>query len=270
MRQHRFLTLMLASAAALTLTACQSAAGPETPPPDTPAPVETPTPPPATPTPAPAEAPVWGTYTVEQDYFAGDGETLVLRIHCELPHVENPEACPAGAAINAWYEDEGRSRLLEAEDQYELQVADYDISTVTGFQFQPMTQEMTSQVVYEDNGIISIRRELYVDFGGAHPQVYRLSEQFDAATGARLAFADLFSDAEGVMELVTAAFLEHTELKDAGLSREEVAVACQPENFYLSDEGYVFWIQAESLPAVHSPLEVTLSFDALAGLTRHG
>ena len=99
MRQHRFLTLMLASAVALTLTACQSAAGPETPPPDTPAPVETPTPPPATPTPAPAEAPVWGTYTVEQDYFAGDGETLVLRIHCELPHVENPEACPAGAAI---------------------------------------------------------------------------------------------------------------------------------------------------------------------------
>ena len=270
MRQNHFLTLMLASAVALTLTACRSAAGPETPPPATPAPVTTPTPLPPTPTPAPAEAPVWGESTVSKDFFAGDGETLVLQVRYVLPHVENPDTCPAGAAINAWYEAEGRDRLLEAEDQYELQVADYDVSTAAGFDFQPMVQEMTSQVVYEDNGVISVRRELYVSFGGAHPQVYRLSESFDAVSGERLAFADLFTGAEEVMDRVTDAFLTQTELGEAGLAREEVAVACQPENFYLTDEGYVFWIQAESLPAVHSPLEAAIPFDQLSDLSRHG
>lgn len=270
MNRSCLFTLTMASVLALALTACQPAAGPEAPPSSTPAPVETPAPLPATPTPTPAEPPLWGESTVSQDFFAGDGESLVLRLHCVLPHVDNPDACPAGEAINAWYAAEGRSRLLEAEDQYELQVADFDVSAVAGFQFQPMSQEMTSQVVYEDNGVISVRRELYVNFGGAHPQVYRLSEQFDAATGQRLAFADLFTDAEGVMEQVASAFLERTELGEAGLTREEVAVACQPENFYLTSEGYVFWIQAESLPALHSPLEVTLSFDSLSALSRHG
>lgn len=270
MRKNRFLPWIFAAGAALALTACQPAAGPETPPSHTPAPAETSTPLPATPAPAPAEAPVWGESTISKDFFAGDGETLVLRLNCVLPHVENPDMCPAGEAINAWYAAEGRDRLLEAEDQYELQVADYDVSTAAGFDFQPMVQEMTSQVVYEDNGVISVRRELYVSFGGAHPQVYRLSEQFDAGTGHRLAFADLFTGAEEVMDRVTDAFLTQTELGEAGLTREEVAVACQPENFYLTDEGYVFWIQAESLPAVHSPLEAVISFDQLSDLSRHG
>ena len=55
----------------------------------------------------------------------------------------------------------------------------------------------------------------------------------------------------------------------AGFTEAQITAAYQPEHFYLTEEGFVFWIQGNDLPALHSPVEVTLSFDSLADL-RHG
>lgn len=268
MKQIRFANAALALALTLTLAACHSPAPAETLPPSAPPrPAETAGPVQSTPTPPP-ELPVWGEQTFSRAFCAGDG-TPVLQVSYTLPMVQNAAACPAGAAINAWYQAEGQARLTEAEEQHEAQVADYDVSSALGFSFQPTVEEMRSEVVYEAQGIISIRRELYVSFGGAHPTVYRLSEQFHAETGEKLAFADFFTDADTVMGRVADAFWE-TELGEGALSREEVAVACHPENFYCTEEGYVFWIQGGSLPAVNSPLEVTIPWDRFADVSRYG
>ena len=266
MKRNAILSGLLAGALVLTLAACApQEPEPSVTPSAVPAPTASAT---AGPEPTPAaEVPVWGDQVFAKTFTAGDGAT-VLTASFTLPLVQNTDACPAGTAINDWYKQEGSSRMLEAEEQYEMAVADYDVSQAAGFPFSPTRQEMTSAVVYEDGGVISVRRELYVTTqGAAHPSVFLLAENFDAATGEKLSFARFFSDADAVRERVVDAFASQYGLED---SRDAVTVAWQPERFYLSAEGYVFWLAGGELPGVNSPIEVTLSYDSMEDVSVYG
>ena len=270
MKRYAILTGLLAGALALSLGACspREPAPSLTPAPASSAPAEpTPTPEPTpAPTPVP-EPPAWGEQVFARTFTAGDG-TTVLTVSFTLPLVQNTDACPAGAAVNAWYKEEGDSRMLEAEEQYEMAVADYDVSQAAGFPFSPTTQEMTYTVAYEDENLISIRRELYVAAeGAAHPSAFLLAETFDAATGEKLGFSRVFTDADTVRERAVDAFVSQYGLED---SRDAVTVAWQPERFYLSAEGYVFWLAGGELPGVNSPIEVTLSYESMEDVSVYG
>ena len=59
--------------------------------------------------------------------------------------------------------------MLEAEETYEMAVADYDVSKAAGFPFYPTTQEMTYQIAYADEKVISVCRDLYVSSEGRPP-----------------------------------------------------------------------------------------------------
>ena len=275
MKRNKLFPAALALPLAFALTCC---AKPAPAPVDTaaPTPVATAAPVPEatpTPTPAPAEPPVWGEQAFRRTFTAGDG-TQVMSVSYTLPMVQNTDACPAGTAINAWYQTEGHNRLMEAEEQYEMVVADYDVSTDAGLPFTATVQEMTSRVTYEDEAVISVAREWYLNSGGAYPTVFRLSEQFDAQTGSQLGFADFFSDTDAALERIVSAFLAQGEISRAissgALSEEQVRLSFQPEHFYLTEEGYTFWLQGNDLPALHTPVEVTLSYDALKDVSLHG
>lgn len=277
MKRIRLLSGLLAGALALTLAACgpredpepsvspsalpapSPSASPETEPTPTPSPEATP---------APAAEPVWGEQSFARTFTAGDG-TTVLSVNYVLPLVQNTDACPAGTAINDWYKAQGADLLGYAEDNYEMSVSDYEVSKASGYSFTPTTEEMTYEVTYADEAVYSVRRTWTVSGAMPYSSTFRLSEQFDAATGAKLGFADLFADADGVGERVVAAFLAQEEIAAGGFTEAQITAAYQPEHFYLTEEGFVFWIQGNDLPALHSPVEVTLSFDSLADL-RHG
>ena len=53
-------------------------------------------------------------------------------------------------------------------------------------------------------------------------------------------------------------------------SRDAVTVAWQPERFYLSAEGYVFWLAGGELPGVNSPIAVTLSYESMEDVSVYG
>ena len=276
MKRSPLLSGLLAGALFLTLAACGPREDPEpsvspsalpVPSPSvSPEAEPTPTPSPEA-TPVPAADPVWGEQSFARTFTAGDG-TTVLSVNYVLPLVQNTDACPAGTAINDWYKQEGSSRMLEAEEQYEMAVADYDVSQAAGFPFSPTTQEMTYTVAYEDENLISIRRELYVAAeGAAHPSAFLLAETFDAATGEKLGFSRVFTDADTVRERAVDAFVSQYGLED---SRDAVTVAWQPERFYLSAEGYVFWLAGGELPGVNSPIEVTLSYESMEDVSVYG
>ena len=269
MKRRAILSGLLAGALMLTLAACS---GPEPEPTVTPSAEPTPTAtaaPEPTPTPTPAaEAPVWGDQVFAKTFTAGDGAT-VLTASFTLPLVQNTDACPAGTAINDWYKAQGADLLGYAEDNYEMSVSDYEVSKASGYSFTPTTGEMTYEVTYADEAVYSVRRTWTVSGAMPYSSTFRLSEQFDAVTGAKLGFADLFADADGVGERVVAAFLAQEEIAAGGFTEAQITAAYQPEHFYLTEEGFVFWIQGNDLPALHSPVEVTLSFDSLADL-RHG
>ena len=277
MKRTRLLSGLLAGALFLTLAACGPKEGPDASPSPsadpapTPSPSAQPVPSPSAPAetePAPAADPVWGEQSFDRTFTAGDG-TTVLSVSYALPLVQNTDACPAGAAINSWYKAQGSDLLGYAEDNYELAVSDYEVSKASGFDFTPTAERMDYAVTYAGEDYYSIRRSWTITGAMPYSSQFCLSEQFDAATGDKVGFADLFDDADGVRERVVAAFLAQEEIAAGGFTEAQITAVYQPEHFYLSDGGYVFWIQGNDLPALHSPVEVTLSFDALADL-RHG
>ena len=277
MKRNRLLSGLLAGALFLTLAACGPREDPEpsvspsalpVPSPSvSPEAEPTPTPSPEA-TPAPAAEPVWGEQSFDRTFTAGDG-TTVLSVSYALPLVQNTDTCPAGAAINSWYKAQGADLLDYAEDNYEMAVSDYEVSKASGFDFTPTAERMDYAVTYAGEDYYSIRRSWTITGSMPYSSQFCLSEQFDAATGDKVGFADLFADADGVRERVVAAFLAQDEIAAGGFTEAQITAVYQPEHFYLSDGGYVFWIQGNDLPALHSPVEVTLSFDALADL-RHG
>jgi len=72
----------------------------------------------------------------------------VLTASFTLPLIQNTDACPAGAAINEWYKAEGASRMLEAEEAYEMAVADYDVSDAACGLYDPLRRLICA--VYEN------------------------------------------------------------------------------------------------------------------------
>jgi hypothetical protein len=273
MKKRIVLSGLLAAALTLSLTACGGDKMPEETPVPTPIQTSTPVPTP-TPTPAPA-APKWGDQVFAKTFTSGDGAT-VLTASFTLPLIQNTDACPAGAAINEWYKAEGASRMLEAEEAYEMAVADYDVSKAAGFPFYPTTQEMTYQIAYADEKVISVCRDLYVSSEGeAHPAVFLLSEQFDAVMGEKLDFTDFFTDADAVRARVVDALLDQrselaTAVEQGTLTRDAITAAVQVDNFYCTAEGYVFWLQGGALPAMNSPLSAVLTYDAMKDVSADG
>lgn len=249
---------------ALLLAACSSATPAPTPSSD-PAPTPSPS---AQATPvADPEPPEWGDQVLAKNYTAEDG-TQVMSVSYTLPLVRNPETCPAGQAINAWYEQLGQTCMAGAEENYQQVAADYDVSHSTDLPFTPVTEEMSYEVLLSTDQVISIRRTWYINSGGAYPTVFQLGELFDPQTGIKLASTDFFTDAAAVKTRVVDAFLDSSQL--AGLhSRAEVEAAYQAEQFCLTSEGYAFWIQGNSLTGVHSPVEVVLPYDALKDVSMY-
>lgn len=269
--KKRMLSGLLAAALVLSLSACaKDDPTPSGSPSAEPAPSVTPSAEPvATATPTPSEPPVWGDQAFARTFTAGDG-TTVLSVNYVLPMVQNTDTCPAGAAINDWYKQEGSDLLTSAEDNYEAAVSDYEVSKTAGYSFTPTTEEMSYEVTYTDSMVYSIRRTWNVTGGMPYPSTFAVAEQFDAQTGIKLGFADLFSDADKVQERVVAAFLKQDEIVAGQFTEAQIIAVYQPENFCLTDQGYTFWIQGNDLPALHSPVEVTLSYDSMKDVSLRG
>ncbi|OUO10710.1 hypothetical protein, partial [Flavonifractor sp. An4] len=219
------------------------------------------------PTPTP-EPPQWGEQVFTQTYTAGDG-TQVMTVRYTLPMVQNTDTCPAGDVINDWYKADGASRMESAEANYEQVVADYDVSKAAGFSFTPVTEEMSYEVVLSTDQVISIRRTWYINSGAAYPTVFELGENFDPQTGIKLTFTDFFTDAQAVRDRVVKAFLASPELSAGEFTQAAVTAAYQPEQFCLTSDGYVFWIQGNTLTGIHSPVEVTIPYDTLKDVSMY-
>ena len=217
---------------------------------------------------SPAESPQWSSQVFAQTYYAEDG-TMVMDVRYTLPMVENTGACPAGEAINAWYKDYGESCLAEAANGAAEAEGDYDSTKSTNLPFTPTSQEMSYEVLLDSDQVISISREWYIGTGAAYPTVFRLGDNFDPQTGIKLSAADFFTDAETVKSRVVEAFLACPELVEGGFTQAQVEEVYQAEQFCLTQEGYVFWLQGNTLPALHSPVSVTIPYSALKDVSMY-
>ena len=217
---------------------------------------------------SPSEPPQWSSQVFADTYYAEDG-TMVMDVRYTLPMVENTDTCPAGEAINAWYKDYGENCLAEAASGAAEAEGDYDSSKSTQLPFTPTSHEMSYEVLLDNDQVISISREWYIGTGAAYPTVFRLGDNFDPQTGIKLAAADFFTDAETVKDRVVEAFLTCAEIMEGSFTKEQVEEGYQAEQFCLTQEGYVFWIQGNTLPALHSPVSVTIPYSALKDVSMY-
>lgn len=167
--------------------------------------------------------------------------------------------------------------MLEAEEAYEMAVADYDVSKAAGFPFYPTTQEMTYQIAYADEKVISVCRDLYVSIEGeAHPAVFLLSEQFDAVTGEKLDFTDFFTDADAVRARDGGLPVGPAERAGHGGGARGRSPGtpspprCRWTTFTARRRGMCSGSRAAPCPAMNSPLSAMLTYGAMKDVSVNG
>ena len=139
------------------------------------------------------ESPQWSSQVFAQTYYAQD-HTMVMDVRYTLPMVQNTAACPAGTAINQWYQEYGNQCLATAAENAAAAEGDYDASQSTGLPFTPVSEEMSYEVLLDSPQVISISRTWYIGSGAAYPTVFQLGDSFDTRTGIKLGAADFFTD----------------------------------------------------------------------------
>lgn len=262
----RYVIGALSALTLIAMTACSPKATLPTPsaPPPTPTVEQTTAP---TPTPTPQlVAPVLSKQTFAQSYTADDG-TVVLTVSYTLPDIENKTDTPALGAISDWYANEGAELLSAASSRADGAVGDYEVSAAANFPFQATAEEITFALSYQSDRVVSFTREFYANtVGAAHPTAFRMAEQFALTDGRKLAFTDCFTDALAASDLARSAMLQSgtvASLLQQGVTKADVQAAFQPENFYLTQDGFVFWFQPDALGAGNSPIEVPVPYSAL-------
>ena len=126
---------------------------------------------------------------------------------------------------------------------------------------------MTFETSYQSERAICFTRQFYVNsVGAAHPSVFRMAELFDLTDGHRLTFTDCFTDSLAAADAAREAVLRSdaaAQLLAQGVSRADIQASFQPEHFYLTGEGFVFWYQPGELGAGSSPVELPVPYSAL-------
>ena len=192
---------------------------------------------------------------------------MVLTVSYTLPDFENRDLHPALAAISDYYSGEGAELLAAAGERAESARGDYEVSTLSGLPFQATAEEMTFETSCQSERAICFTRQFYVNsVGAAHPSVFRMAELFDLTDGHRLTFTDCFTDSLAAADAAREAVLRSdaaAQLLAQGVSRADIQASFQPEHFYLTGEGFVFWYQPGELGAGNSPVELPVPYSAL-------
>ena len=269
MRRTRY-SALFAALLLVTLAACGPAA-PEPTATAVAAPTPTATPEP-TPTPSPTPEPLVEPELIFQsfsDTFTAPDGTVVLTVSYTLPDFANQASSAVLTAIADWYTAEGEALLENASLRAQDAVSDYEVSQAAGYPFQATAEEITSELTYQSEGVLSFRREFYANaVGAAHPTVLRMGEQFDRTDGHKLTFSECFTDGLAAAGAAYEALLQSEAVaglvSSGAVTAAQVEAAFQPDHFYLTGDGFVFWFQPGELSGVsNSPLEVTVPYSAL-------
>ena len=246
----------------LVLCACSPAPAESTP---TPTPAPSPTPSESLPAPTPGEL-TWTDQVFEKTWTTGDGVQLMTARYV-LPAAEHPENDPAWAIITEYFKGQGEAYLEQAEDTAGFAEGDYDIAQASNYDFSPYAEEASYTVTYQNDSVVSFVRSYYSNFGAAYPTVLQLSEQFNRYDGARLHFSDFFSDPEEARARVLKAIHAVTDPLE-GYRSADVDGLFHEDNFYLTDEGFVFYYQSEAIaPHAAGIPEFTIPYTDLSDLT---
>ena len=275
--------ILLAAALALLLAACGRTSGPaqDTSVPEESVPLESASPAPtetaegtdAPESPAPTESgdpetaePVWTDQVFAEDITAADG-TVVMSVDYVFPAIEDAGSVPAWQKISDYYTQEGKAYMDTARELAGYAEGDYEVAQVMGEDFLPYGESHSYRIAYQGGGVVSIVRSYYANSvtGAAHPANYQFSEQFDLETGDALTLSTFFSDFTTAREEILDLLAQ--KAAGAGYTREDLAGQFNESYFYLTEEGFVFYYQPDTLaPYAAGLLEFSIPYGELEDL----
>ncbi len=147
-----------------------------------------------------------------------------------------------------------------------------NIELLSSFNWQ---KRFSSEVLYNDNNILSIRMEKYAYTGGAHGVAIQGNLVFDLLKNKRIRLNDLFYD--GFEPRLNAlidkklrklnGIAKDDNLNDAGFLIDEIEIN---NNFYINNDGIVFYYNVyEIAPYASGPLEISIPFYEIRGLLKN-
>ncbi len=201
----------------------------------------------------PAPAPQWGEQVYLTGYAVPDREEPVFSPEDHLPQITNADGVPAYEAINRFYADALDELAVSAAELSGWAVEDYSLAQSLGNPFYNYVDSESYVLSLNTAARVSVLRTHTGNLGTPYPSTYPVGDTFDMTTGARLAFADLFTCSdEEAQDRVLSAVLEKNAAEgyagsviDADLLRE----AYWSEQFYLTEDSLVVYFPHGALPA---------------------
>ncbi len=240
--KRKYIALLLALSLVLSLALCACGGGGGEPEPDTP---------PAQATDVPeGPAPDAGLPEVESqeyhhEYTAEDGTVLLV---CDYTLPFFPDAAPdsAGAIISAYYAELMDELIAEGPAYLEWAQTEYNEAGVN----YPYADEDSYEETFRDDACISFLRQHYSYAGGAHPSTVLFAETFRVADGFRVSANDLFSVEQGTWRPAVIQAIRD-QMAEQGwenyyeeYTTEAIDAVFQPDQFYLTEDGIVWFFQA--------------------------
>lgn len=201
----------------------------------------------------------------ETNMLYEDNATIELNI----PKAEGTSI--SAKAINKVVENYIANMLVFLEEPSDTLQLDYAINAFDleyksfkdGFGENAMVWDASfdGEVTYQSPSLISIAINSYVNSGGAHGNLNITFFNFDS-TGTLLKFNDLFTDKEGLTEVVKAYFEEETKGSEINYFFGEPFHL--PVNIGFNDEGVVFFYNVYEIASYSDGItEFTVPFDAI-------
>lgn len=279
----RILSVVLALALCLSLFACGKQ--PEAPPANDPPVTETP----------PAETPPQEPITPPEEPVPADplpGETVELHVPQVMikslivvsMNADNEKTfqldlnlpvCESLPIVNNYYEamrDDLQATYGLNREEAARQLADY---RAAGLEFTPWTAQVTATVTRNDGATLSVLREVYENFGGAHPLVTYRAETFDVASQGRLVLGNLFtvSEDEYLSRLKDMILVQMDQKEaDSGVAyfddaREQLLSLLDPMDFALTDDSLLIFYNVYALaPHAAGPQQFYLPLSELSDI----
>lgn len=210
--------------------------------------------------------PVWTDQTFAKDFTAEDG-TVVMSVSYAFPDIEEADQNPAWAELRAYYAAEGAAYMENAEELAGYAADGYDASQKLGTDFLPFGEESSYRFSYRTDTLVSVVRNYYANSvtGAAHPASFQFSEQFDLVTGKKLTLSDFFTDPDAARSRILST-IEKTA-SPAGYTLETLSENFKDDYFYLTDEGFVFYYQPDTVaPYAAGLLEFPVPYSVLEDL----
>jgi hypothetical protein len=185
-----------------------------------------------------------GSSTYDKTFTTADG-TQILTLSYAVPKIDNAVGAESLCMINAYYENHLQS-LVDAGKGELLDMA--QTAAQEGVMIVPYSDEENFTEEYQSAGLISFLRTRNSYTGGAHPNLELSSDTFDYTTGLRLTADDLFTvPAETYVSRIMGLILKQIEATGADNYfddyKEILPQIFDPNRFYLTDEGMVFYFQ---------------------------